>query len=162
MRPTIWDQQSSPRKGVRRAEAAGWIKARGRILRPVKGTLAPPRRIVALRINLLNISYRWSIEESRFVNYLVALRSVDPHNSVAQINGYTCPLRLNPHWNPRETARTECISQKWLASVEGMIAHWCFVSLLCHGFIQTSGLFRTRGLFPPRSDPNLLIVSEMI
>jgi len=47
--------------------------------------------------------------------------------------------------------------------MEKMIAHWCFVLLLCYGFIvQINGLFRTRGLFPPRTDPNLLVVSEMV
>ncbi|XP_050450442.1 lipase 3-like [Cataglyphis hispanica] len=39
-----------------------------------------------------------------------------------------------------------------------MIAYWCFVSLLYYGFIvQTNGLFRTRGIFPPLKDPNLLV-----
>ncbi|XP_011158633.2 lipase 3 [Solenopsis invicta] len=39
-----------------------------------------------------------------------------------------------------------------------MIAQRCFVSLLCYGFvIQINGLLRTRGLFPPRNDPNLLV-----
>ncbi|KAL6437932.1 hypothetical protein ACFW04_004322 [Cataglyphis niger] len=39
-----------------------------------------------------------------------------------------------------------------------MIAYWCFVSLLYYGFIvQTNGLIRTRGIFPPLKDPNLLV-----
>ncbi|XP_071558741.1 lipase 3-like [Temnothorax nylanderi] len=43
-----------------------------------------------------------------------------------------------------------------------MIAHWCFVSLLCYGFVvQTNSLFRTRGLFPPRNDPNLLVEDKV-
>ncbi|XP_011648331.1 lipase 3-like isoform X1 [Pogonomyrmex barbatus] len=39
-----------------------------------------------------------------------------------------------------------------------MITYWYFIPLLCYGFIvQINGLFRTRGLFPPSTDPNLLI-----
>ncbi|XP_011265903.2 lipase 3 [Camponotus floridanus] len=39
-----------------------------------------------------------------------------------------------------------------------MTAHWCFVSLLCYGFIViTNGLIRTRQIFPPRIDPNLYV-----
>ncbi|XP_018058326.1 PREDICTED: lipase 3-like [Atta colombica] len=43
-----------------------------------------------------------------------------------------------------------------------MIAHWYFVSLLCYGFvIQINGLFRTRGMFSPRTDPNLLVENRI-
>ncbi|XP_072757268.1 lipase 3-like isoform X2 [Anoplolepis gracilipes] len=39
-----------------------------------------------------------------------------------------------------------------------MTGYWCFVSLLCYGFIvQTNGLIRSREIFPPRTDPNLLV-----
>ncbi|XP_011702600.1 PREDICTED: lipase 3-like [Wasmannia auropunctata] len=39
-----------------------------------------------------------------------------------------------------------------------MLTHWCFISLLYYGcVIQINGLFRTRGLFPPTTDSNLLV-----
>lgn len=39
-----------------------------------------------------------------------------------------------------------------------MTAYWCFISLLYYGFIvQTNSLFRTRQIFPPQEDPNLLV-----